>query len=79
MSEETCYHCKTRHRCCGQVCCNCKRPIPNPRGRVVHCNRERYDVYIGRPSKWGNPYVMKRESDRAEVIAQYRADLATLI
>ena len=24
--------------------------------RVVHCKRESYDVYIGRPSKWGNPY-----------------------
>jgi hypothetical protein len=23
--------------------------------RVVHCKREPYDVYIGRPSKWGNP------------------------
>lgn len=23
---------------------------------VVHCKREKYDVYIGRPSKWGNPY-----------------------
>jgi len=25
-------------------------------GRVVHCKRENYDVYIGRPSKWGNLY-----------------------
>ncbi len=24
--------------------------------RVVHCRREEYDVYIGRPSKWGNPF-----------------------
>jgi len=24
--------------------------------RVVHCKREPFDVYIGRPSKWGNPY-----------------------
>jgi hypothetical protein len=24
--------------------------------RVVHCKREPHDVYIGRPSKWGNPY-----------------------
>lgn len=22
--------------------------------RVVHCRKEPYDVYIGRPSKWGN-------------------------
>ena len=24
--------------------------------RVVHCKRDAHDVYIGRPSKWGNPY-----------------------
>ncbi len=24
--------------------------------RVVHCKKEPFDVYIGRPSKWGNPY-----------------------
>lgn len=26
--------------------------------RVVHCKREPYDVYIGRPSKWGNPFPL---------------------
>ena len=26
--------------------------------RVVHCKREPYDVYIGRPSKWGNPFKL---------------------
>ena len=25
--------------------------------RVVHCKKEAYSVYIGRPSKWGNPYT----------------------
>lgn len=25
--------------------------------RVVHCKKEPYDVYIGRPSKWGNPFT----------------------
>ena len=24
--------------------------------KVVNCNREEYDVYVGRPSKFGNPY-----------------------
>lgn len=24
--------------------------------KVVHCKKEPYDVYIGRPSKWGNRY-----------------------
>ena len=23
---------------------------------VVHCKKETYDVYIGRPSIWGNPF-----------------------
>ena len=27
--------------------------------RVVHCKREPFDVYIGRPSKWGNPFSHK--------------------
>jgi hypothetical protein len=37
----------------------------------VHCKRERHHVYIGRPSKWGNPFVLGRDGDRAEVIALY--------
>lgn len=40
--------------------------------RVVHCKRSAYDVYIGRPSKWGNPFVIGRDGDRAEVIAKFR-------
>lgn len=32
-----------------------------------------HDVYIGRPSKWGNPFVIGRDGDRAEVIAKYEA------
>ena len=30
-------------------------------------------VYIGRPSKWGNPFVIGRDGSRADVIAKYRA------
>ncbi len=26
--------------------------------RVVHCQKERHHVNIGRPTKWGNPYVI---------------------
>lgn len=39
---------------------------------VVHCKRNSYDVYIGRPSKWGNPFVIGRDGDRATVISKYR-------
>jgi hypothetical protein len=30
-------------------------------------------VYVGRPSKWGNPFVIGRDGARHEVIAKYRA------
>lgn len=30
-------------------------------------------VYIGRPSKWGNPFVIGRDGSRTEVIAKCRA------
>ena len=33
---------------------------------------ELHDVYIGRPSKWGNPFLIGRDGNRAEVIEKYR-------
>jgi hypothetical protein len=39
---------------------------------VVHCKRQRFDVYIGRPSKWGNPFTIGRDGDRGTVIRKYR-------
>jgi hypothetical protein len=44
-------------------------------GRVVHCKRESYDVYIGRPSVWGNPFEIGKDGTREEVIAKYREHL----
>jgi hypothetical protein len=32
-------------------------------------------VYIGRPSKWGNPFVIGKDGTREEVIAKYKAKL----
>ena len=29
------------------------------------------DLYIGRPSKWGNPFVIGRDGTRDEVILKY--------
>ena len=29
-------------------------------------------VYVGRPTRWGNPYVIGRDGDRAEVIERFR-------
>jgi hypothetical protein len=40
--------------------------------RVVNCRYAEYDVYIGRPSKWGNPYEIGKDGTRAEVVAKYR-------
>jgi len=34
-------------------------------------------VYIGRPSKWGNPFVIGRDGDRETVIAKYKVWLET--
>ena len=39
--------------------------------RVVHCKREQYDVYIGRPGPWGNPFAIGRDGTRAQVIEAY--------
>jgi hypothetical protein len=39
---------------------------------VVHCKKAKYDIYIGRPTKWGNPYSIGRDGDRLTVITKYR-------
>ena len=39
--------------------------------KVVHCKKEKC-VYIGRPSKWGNPFEIGRDGNRAEVIQKYK-------
>jgi hypothetical protein len=44
---------------------------------VVHSKRAHHDVYIGRPSKWGNPFAIGRDGDRDAVIRKYREWLAT--
>jgi RNA recognition motif-containing protein len=40
--------------------------------QVVHCKKSHYDVYIGRPSDWGNPFVIGKDGDRTDVIQKYR-------
>lgn len=63
------------------------KPIPGhvlknkKKMKVVHCKKEPHDVYIGRPSKWGNPFSHLEDStqaefkvkDRKEAIDSYRA------
>lgn len=46
---------------------------------VVHCKKQPYDVYIGRPGFWGNPYshlpntlAQFRVGSREAAVAAYR-------
>ena len=41
--------------------------------RVVHCKKEEFDVYVGRGSKWGNPYSHK-EGTLAECVVGSRSE-----
>ena len=45
--------------------------------RTVNKYKEPYDIYIGRPSRWGNPFPVadKTEGSRQEAIARYREHL----
>ena len=43
------------------------------RPRAVHYKRERHHIYIGRPSKWGNPFVVGKHGQRGECIALYES------
>lgn len=47
--------------------------------KVVHSKKEGYDIYIGRPSKWGNPFTHKSGTNaeyvlptRDEAVQAYR-------
>ena len=42
---------------------------PSGDTRVVHCKKERFDVYVGRPSEWGNPF-----SHRMGTLAEVKVD-----
>lgn len=38
--------------------------------RVVNLRKKEYDVYIGRGSRWGNPFVIGIDGNREEVISK---------
>lgn len=43
--------------------------------KVVHHKKEKFDIYIGRPSKWGNPFShIKDGSTLAEFIVENREE-----
>ena len=39
--------------------------------RVVNIKNEPCDIKICRPSKWGNPFIIGKDGNRAEVIKKY--------
>lgn len=45
-------------------------------GKVVH-KKEPHDIYVGRPSKWGNPFIIGRDGNREQVIAKYKKWIIT--
>ena len=55
--------------------------------RIVHCQKDRYDVYIGRSmpryrltqSIFHNPFRIGPDGDRNEVLAKYRVHATKLI
>jgi len=44
---------------------------------VVHCKKSKYDVYIGRPSIWGNPFEIGKDGTREEVIEKHEKWIKT--
>lgn len=45
--------------------------------KVVNLKTNKYTVYIGRPSIFGNPYTISKDGNREEVINLYRHYLRT--
>lgn len=61
------------------VCSNCGWTIEQETykmsTKVVNIRRYPHDVYIGRPSEFGNPFALEKNASRAEVILRYRDHL----
>ena len=49
-----------------------QRAYNTPRVKHIKEQVEINDVYIGRPSKWGNPYSIGQDGTRSDVIAKHR-------
>lgn len=41
---------------------------------VVNFKKEPYDIYIGRPSKWGNPFTHKKEGTLGKYLVKTRKE-----
>lgn len=42
--------------------------MTNGKSLVVHCKKEYYDIYIGRGSKWGNPFSHKNGTKAKHIV-----------
>ena len=42
------------------------------RTRIVNMRDSNYDVYIGRGSKWGNPFKLGQDGTREVVVRKYK-------
>ena len=60
----------TEHRCSPVVSLQRNPVVLNKRAGVPEGA-----VYVGRPSRFGNPYVIGRHGDRAAVVARFEAAL----
>ena len=40
--------------------------------KVVNLKESEYTIFIGRPSKWGNPFKIGKDGTRKEVLEKYR-------
>lgn len=47
------------------------RKFPKVRPFVVHSKKEKYDVYVGRPSEFGNPFKIGPDGDREDVCRKF--------
>jgi hypothetical protein len=43
--------------------------------KVVNLRQAEYDIFIGRGSKWGNPFVIGRDGTRDQVIRMYEVHI----
>lgn len=51
------------------------RIVETPITKVVNIDKEeKCDIYIGRGSRWGNPYAIGFDGDREEVIRKFKYD-----
>ena len=40
--------------------------------KVVNKRKDKFDIYIGRPSKFGNPFIIGKDGTREEAIEKYK-------